>query len=75
MPVRYYLKKLNKYINACPVCGHCPDIAKDDYGKYFITHQSCFLYFGIKLEDGVELVDGWKAIYDSPEAVLEAWNN
>lgn len=58
----------------CPFCGGEACAAKDDYGKVLIFCETCGLYFGISIEDGCELVDGWRATFHDVETAVTAWN-
>lgn len=34
----------------------------------------CGVIMGVELEDGCELVDGWRATFNTMEEAIEAWN-
>ena len=58
----------------CPICGNSVDLCMDDYGKFMVMCAPCGLYFGIEVEMGVPLVDGWRAKLETEEKAIEAWN-
>lgn len=64
---------MNK-LKPCPICGGRFQPFKDNYGKYGAYCPECGMYFGVALECGVELHDGWKAQFDSEEALTDALN-
>lgn len=64
---------MNK-LKPCPFCGGDAYAAKDDYEKVIIGCKKCNLYFGIEIEDGCELYDGWRATFPDKETAIEAWN-
>ena len=61
-------------VKSCPFCGGRPTLFEDNYDKYAILCENCNLYFGIELECGEELVDGWRAKIETFEEVSEKWN-
>lgn len=61
-------------LKPCPFCGGKAYAAKDRYGKILIGCVKCNLYFGIEVEDGCELEDGWRATFPDAEAAVNAWN-
>jgi Lar family restriction alleviation protein len=61
-------------VKSCPFCGGRPTLFEDNYDKYAIMCENCNMYFGIELEDGVELENGWKSIINSLEEAVEMWN-
>ena len=61
-------------VKSCPFCGGRPTLFEDNYDKYAIMCEKCKLYFGIELEDGVELENGWKSIINSFDEAVEKWN-
>lgn len=60
-------------LKPCPFCGGDAKIFYDNYGKY-LAKCSCGLLIGIELETGNELIDGWKAKFDTFDEAVEAWN-
>lgn len=63
-----------KQLKPCPFCGGKVDLCNDDYGKILIVCEPCKMFFGIEIEEGTELINGWKAKIDTPEEAIEAWN-
>ncbi len=61
-------------LKPCPFCGNGAILARDNYGKYLIECETCSLLFGVSVEDGTELVDGWRAMINTAEEATEAWN-
>lgn len=61
-------------LKPCPFCGGEAYAAKDRYGKILIGCEKCHLHFGIEVEDGCELVDGWRATFPDVETAVTAWN-
>ena len=61
-------------LKPCPFCGKEPTAFKDNYDRIAIRCENCNLYFGIELECGEELVDGWRARIKSVEEAVEMWN-
>lgn len=61
-------------LKSCPFCGSEVDLARDNYWKYLIECETCSLLFGVRVEDGTELVDGWRATIKTAEKAAEAWN-
>ena len=61
-------------LKTCPFCGGEATIYKDIYEKYLVSCNECGTLIGAELEDGVELIDGWHATFDSKSAATEAWN-
>lgn len=61
-------------LKPCPFCGGKVELCNDDYGKFLIVCKPCKMLFGIEVEDGTELIDGWKAKIDTLEEAVEAWN-
>ena len=61
-------------LKPCPFCGGKATAFKDNYSRIGIMCENCNMYFGIELECGEELVDGWRAKIKSVEEALEAWN-
>lgn len=49
-------------------------IAKDNQDKVLIECENCKLFFGIEVENGTELIEDWKATFDSVGEAREAWN-
>ena len=64
----------NKELKPCPFCGGEVKGYADNHKKSMIECKSCNMYFGIQLEIGCELVEGWKATFDTKEELIEAWN-
>lgn len=61
-------------LKPCPFCGKEPTAFKDNYDRIAIMCENCNLYFGIELECGEELVDGWRVRIKSVEEAVEMWN-
>ncbi len=61
-------------LKPCPFCGGKVKGYLDNHKKAMIECEKCNMYFGVKLEIGCELVEGWKATFDSKEELFEAWN-
>ena len=61
-------------LKPCPFCGGGVLIAKDNHDKVLIECENCKLLFGIEVENGTELVEGSRAMFDSVEEAVEAWN-
>ena len=61
-------------VKSCPFCGGRPTLFEDNYDKYAILCENCNLYFGIELEDGIELKNGWKSLINSFDEAVEKWN-
>ncbi len=61
-------------LKTCPFCGEKVIIAKDNHDKVLVECENCKLFFGIEVENGTELVEGWRATFDSIEEAVEAWN-
>lgn len=61
-------------LKSCPFCGESSILCKDRYGKFLIKCNSCQFYYGIELEDNEELIDGWRATFNTMEEAIEAWN-
>lgn len=64
----------NTELKPCPFCGGNAFVFMDEYGKFGIKCKGCGLIFGIEVEDGIELKDGWKAVFDNSGSAREAWN-
>jgi Lar family restriction alleviation protein len=62
-------------LKKCPFCGGEVKGYADNHKKVMIECKNCNMYFGVQLEIGCELVEGWKAMFDSKEELFEAWNN
>ena len=62
-------------LKKCPFCGGEVKGYADNHKKAMIECKNCNMYFGVQLEIGCELVEGWKAMFDSKEELFEAWNN
>ena len=60
-------------LKPCPFCGRKAAIAQDNYDKYMVM-CSCGVMIGVELEDGCELVDGWRATFETKDKAVEAWN-
>ena len=65
---------INAILNPCPFCGGKATAFLDNYNKIAIMCENCDLYFGIELECGEELVDGWRAKIDTAYAAVMRWN-
>ena len=61
-------------LKPCPFCGSEVELCKDRYGKFLIQCSKCQLFYGIELEDSVELIDGWRASIDSIDDITKMWN-
>ena len=61
-------------LKPCPFCGNRVLLARDNYGKYLIECENCSLLFGIRVENGTELVDGWRATINTIEEATKLWN-
>lgn len=61
-------------LKPCPYCGNRVLIGKDNHDKFIIECKNCKLLFGIEVEDGTELVEGWRATFDSVQEAVSAWN-
>lgn len=60
-------------LKPCPFCGGKAEICKDNYNNYLVS-CCCGVIMGVELEDGCELVDGWRATFNTMEEAIEAWN-
>lgn len=65
---------MTEKLKKCPFCQEKIQIFRDKYGKFAMRCTGCNLYFGIEVEDGIELVDGWRAKFDTLEQLTEAWS-
>lgn len=61
-------------LKPCPFCGDLVLISEDNHGKIIISCENCKLLFGIEVEDGTELFEGWRATFNSVEEAVGAWN-
>lgn len=61
-------------LKPCPFCGGKALIAKDNHDKILIECETCHLFFGIDVENGTELFEGWKAMLGSVEEAVSTWN-
>lgn len=61
-------------LKPCPFCGEGVLIAEDNHDKVLIECKNCNLLFGVEVENGTELVEGWRATFDSVEEAIRAWN-
>jgi Lar family restriction alleviation protein len=61
-------------LKPCPFCGGEAELFMDNYIKYGAYCLKCGLYIGIELECGTELIDGWKAVCESKETIIQRWN-
>lgn len=61
-------------LKPCPFCGGEVKAYADNHNKVMISCDNCNMYFGIELEIGCELEEGWKAIHKSKEEAIEKWN-
>lgn len=64
----------NIELKPCPFCGGGVLIAEDNHEKVLIECENCKLIFGIEVENGTELVEGWRATFDSVEEAIRTWN-
>lgn len=62
-------------LKCCPFCGKKPSIFKDNYNKVAVLCETCNMFFGIEIEDGTELTDGWRALFDGVGEAVAAWNS
>lgn len=62
-------------LKTCPFCGGRATAYQDNFKKVMVCCDECGAMIGIALECGVELVNGWTAIYETPEDAVNAWNN
>jgi len=65
---------MDKKLLSCQHCGGEVTAFMDNYGKYAIHCAACNMYFGVELECGVELEDGWLATYPDTDTLAAAWN-
>jgi len=61
-------------LRPCPFCGNKAVAFKDNYNKCGVYCSSCNAMIGVKLECDTELVDGWRAEFDTKEQAIAAWN-
>ena len=61
-------------LKPCPFCGGKATAYKDKYGKICVSCDICGAFIGIDLENGVALVDGWAATYETIEEAAKDWN-
>ena len=61
-------------LKPCPFCGGEVKGYIDNHKKIMINCDACKMYFGIELEIGCELKEGWKSTFNSKEEAIEAWN-
>ena len=61
-------------LKPCPFCGKQVLIAKDNHNKFLIECENCKLFFGIEVENGTEIFEGWKATLSSVEEAVRSWN-
>lgn len=61
-------------LKPCPFCGKKVIVAKDNHDKVLIVCENCKLFFGIEVENGTELFEGWRATFDSVAEATDAWN-
>jgi hypothetical protein len=61
-------------LKSCPFCGGSGELYKDSFEKYFAGCPKCDFYYGIEIESGVELINGWKAKYKTINEAVESWN-
>ena len=61
-------------LKCCPFCGGNVTAYADRYEKVMIECDNCKMYFGVQLEIGCELKDGWKATLNSKEDAIKRWN-
>lgn len=62
-------------LKPCPFCGGEVELFVDNYQKYGAECPKCSLYIGIELECGTEPIDGWKAVCESKEEIIQRWNH
>lgn len=67
-------KEMNDILQPCPFCGGEVYAAKDQHNKVLIVCENCNLHFGIVVEDGIELVEGWRATFPDLKTAVETWN-
>jgi len=65
---------MTEKLKKCPICRNEIQKFVDRYGKFAIRCNECNMYFGIKVENGVELEDGWIAKFDYIDDLIAAWN-
>lgn len=65
---------MTEKLKKCPICKNEVQKFVDRYGKFAIHCTECNLYFGIEIENGVELEDGWIAKFDYIDDLIAAWN-
>lgn len=61
-------------LKPCPFCGGEASLYMDNHKKYFAGCENCNFYYGIEIEHDQELYEGWRAIYDTREEAIAAWN-
>ena len=61
-------------VKPCPFCGKKVKVAKDNHDRVLIECEKCKLFLGIEVENGTELVEGWRAAFNSVAKATEAWN-
>ena len=61
-------------LKPCPFCGKKVIVAKDNHDKVLILCEKCKLFFGIEVENGTDLFEGWRATFDSVAEATDAWN-
>lgn len=65
---------MTEKLKPCPFCGREAVLCKDNHDKYGIVCYNCQMYFGIELEDGCELEEGWRFTVDTVDRLEKAWN-
>lgn len=65
---------MNKDLKPCPFCGGKAVAFEDRYKKVVVICENCSLYFGIKVENNVELMDGWLAVFNTIDDAVSFWN-
>lgn len=65
---------MSEKLKPCPFCGGKVNAYKDNHDKCGIECPNCRMYFGIQLEMGCELMEGWNFTFDTAESMKEAWN-
>lgn len=60
-------------LKPCPFCGKKAEIFKDNYEHYMVICP-CGVQVGVLIEDGCELIDGWRAAFETEMQAAKAWN-
>ncbi len=61
-------------LKPCPFCGGKVEPFKDDHNKFGIECSNCQMYFGIEVEAGCKLIEGWHSTFNTLDSMIEAWN-